>query len=698
MDGLDGVWLDTTGCAHLFGGEQAMLDDLVTRLERLGFGVRAALADTPGAAWAVARYGVNGTVVVRGHARSALALLPIAALRLGAGTAAGLSRLGLRSAGDLYEMPRAPLAARFSEDLILRLDQALGRVDEPISTDPREASISCACRLRRTGRSTRSHSRRARASDRPDLPSPRTRRARLSPARVHALPDRRDVAAGASRNIAPDPQSETFDPVVRAAPGYDRSRLRVEAMALVAPVTEPLAARQSAFPAGSRREAKQGSGHSPPGEGTLPSEGAGVLALSPSAPLADAELGQLIDRLGNRLGFDAVVRLAPRESFLPERVTREVPVFDKTAPCWSPPSSASRQPLRPLRLLARPEPVEAMALVASRPPAAQEMPDIPDRQLSEEGGPPMLFRWRRVVHRVQAAEGPERIAPEWWREDRSWVSGSRDYWRIEDADGRRFLALPRSAGKTSRSIALVPARPVRVKAIDDETRPLRRTSGHQQFQLPARRLASRRTGDPCGGAGARGGRGDRPQQHWRAWSAPILRLAKRVLSLLLGRGSISRTAPACSPIPPTGPPNGRLARLITLGRRRAVKGECRLTRGDVLHWGTGMIFIAVPPDDPPDSAHSEGRFSPRSCANWKLPFPATVSWPRIISTGAMTPVGWRCLARLAEACNTPMVATNDVHMHDPKRRELDRRADLVSARNAPSMKRATGCSPMPSGI
>ena len=68
VDGLDGVWLDTTGCAHLFGGEQAMLDDLVVRLERLGFGVRAALADTPGAAWAVARYGVNGSVVARGGA------------------------------------------------------------------------------------------------------------------------------------------------------------------------------------------------------------------------------------------------------------------------------------------------------------------------------------------------------------------------------------------------------------------------------------------------------------------------------------------------------------------------------------------------------------------------------------------------------------------------------------------------------
>ena len=471
MDGLDGVWLDTTGCAHLFGGEQAMLDDLVARLDRLGFAVRAALADTPGAASAVARYGVNGTVVARGRARSVLALLPTAALRLGTGTVAGLSRLGLRCVGDLYEMPRAPLAARFGEDLMLRLDQALGHVDEPISPIPEkpryhvrtvfaepvgqheaivgglERLIARICRrLERGGRGCR----------------------RLEFTLYRSDGTLQQIAVGTSRPIRGPKhvfrlfahRLDTLDP------GFG-----VEAMALVAPVTEPLAARQSAFPAGVRRKAERRSRHSPPGGGILPSEGTGsskgtgpgkgtgsskgtgpsegpeILVLSPSAPLADAELGQLIDRLGNRLGFDAVVRLAPRESFLPERVARAVPVFDKAAPFWAPAPSVPHRPLRPLRLLARPEPVEAMALVASRSATEQKMrkmrempvvPVVPDRPLPEEGGPPMLFRWRRVVHRVQAAEGPERIAPEWWREDKGWASGSRDYWRIEDADGRRF--------------------------------------------------------------------------------------------------------------------------------------------------------------------------------------------------------------------------------------------------------------------
>ena len=437
LDGLDGVGLDSTGCAHLFGGERAMLDDLVSRLERLGFAVRAALADTPGAAWAVARYGVSGTVVARGRIQSTISLMPTAALRLGAAKAAGLSRLGLRCVGDLYELPRAPLAARFGEDLILRLDQALGRVDEPISPLPErpryhvrtvfaepvgqheaivgglDRLISRICRrFERGGRGCR----------------------RLEFTLYRADGTLQQLQVGTSRPIrSPEHLTRLF------APRLDTLDLGfgVEAMALVASLTEPLAARQSSLP-GSRREAEQASRHSAAREVVAANEGSEVLALSPSAPLADAELGQLIDRLGNRLGFDAVLRLAPRESFLPERAACEVAVFDKTAPYWRPAAAAPRQPLRPLRLLRRPEPVEAMALVASRRAVGRELPETPDRQLSEEAGPPMLFRWRRVVHRVRAAEGPERIAPEWWREDRSWTSGSRDYWRIEDADGRRF--------------------------------------------------------------------------------------------------------------------------------------------------------------------------------------------------------------------------------------------------------------------
>jgi len=434
VDGLDSVWLDTTGCAHLFGNEQAMLDDLIDRLEQLGFDVRAALADTPGTAWAVARYGINGSVVTRGGVRSALAFLPTAALRLSDGMADNLSRLGLRSIGDLFEIPRAPLAARFGGDLVLRLDQALGNVNEPISPiseKPRyhvrtffaepigdyrsiAGGLDClidriCCRLDRGGHGCRC--------------------LEFTLYRIDGT--LQQLRVGTSRPIRnPKHLARLF------ASRLDTldSGFGIEAMTLVAPVTELLAVTQSSFSARSSQFSTC--------EELSSCEGLEILTLSPSLPFADAGLGRLIDSLGNRLGFDAVVRLAPRESFLPERVTSEVPVFGNSAPCWGSLSSVSReslrQPLRPLRLFVWPELVETTALVTFNKITEQDTLNIWNRELPEEGGPPMMFRWRRVIHQVKAAEGPERIAPEWWREDKSWGSGSRDYWRVEDSCGHRF--------------------------------------------------------------------------------------------------------------------------------------------------------------------------------------------------------------------------------------------------------------------
>ena len=129
----DGVWIDATGCTHLFGGETALLADVVERLARSGIASRAAIADTPGTAWAVARYGATAvTSVPTGEAAAALRPLPVAALRLDAETAAGLARLGFERVGQLLDAPRAPLALRFGQQLIRRIDQALGRVSEPI--------------------------------------------------------------------------------------------------------------------------------------------------------------------------------------------------------------------------------------------------------------------------------------------------------------------------------------------------------------------------------------------------------------------------------------------------------------------------------------------------------------------------------------------------------------------------------------
>ena len=132
LDPPDGLFLDVTGCAHLFGGEAALARDLVTRLTQQGLRARVAIADTVGCAWGVARYGKPG-IVPRGETRAAVLPLPIAALRVDAETVADLKTSGLTSIADLAARPRAPFAARFGKALLLRLDQALGDADEPIT-------------------------------------------------------------------------------------------------------------------------------------------------------------------------------------------------------------------------------------------------------------------------------------------------------------------------------------------------------------------------------------------------------------------------------------------------------------------------------------------------------------------------------------------------------------------------------------
>ncbi len=136
------LWLDISGCAHLLGGERALLEELTTRLDGLGFRTLVAAADTPGAAWAVARFGTKracfGTsapfiMVPPGKSRQALAPLPVAGLRLDGAVTEGLSRVGLRRIGDLLDLPRGPLAARFGEAVTGRLDQALGAKGESLS-------------------------------------------------------------------------------------------------------------------------------------------------------------------------------------------------------------------------------------------------------------------------------------------------------------------------------------------------------------------------------------------------------------------------------------------------------------------------------------------------------------------------------------------------------------------------------------
>jgi len=379
-DGADGLFLDITGCAHLFGGEAAVLADMTGRLKRLGFAVSGAIADTPGAAWALARHGRPGTIAPPGGTARALERLPVGALRLGRETAAGLAHLGLRRIGDLYGLPRGALAARFGAATVLQLDRALGHAGETLEaarpSAPPSARMSFAepvaarsdidaalawllgeicVRLAGLGRGAR---RLELACHRVD-----------GTAQMLAIGTARPLRDAAALARLFRDRLDTVDP------GFG-----IEAMIPAAPVSETLSPAQGTME--SRHDAQES---------------------------ADA----LIDRLGNRFGFGRVRRVAPVDSHLPDRAWRPVsPVQAVEAP----PGPAT--PLRPARLFPRPEPVDADA--------------------GPEEGPPAAFRWRGRRHAVCVAEGPERIAPEWWRDDPAWRDGARDYWRVEDAAGRRF--------------------------------------------------------------------------------------------------------------------------------------------------------------------------------------------------------------------------------------------------------------------
>jgi protein ImuB len=385
-DAPDGIFLDVTGCAHLFGGEESLLADIRQRLARQGFQIRVAIASTPGAASALARFG-SEIVLSPGMERGVLAKLPLAALRIDPEMAAALGRVGLKKIGDLDNKPRAPLAARFGRHLLEQLDRALGHLEEPVSprlevapyiaerpfAEPvgREEDIlnalaglarQLAVLLERRGE----------GAERLELTLFRADGAVFAVEAATSRPTRDPAAIAALFAERLDVLHDKLDPGF----GYDLIRLSVFAAASVNPAQSDL-----------------------------------------SDPGNAEELARMFDHLGARLGLARIVRQDMQQSHLPERAAADIPVHcaGNGAAVWEA-MEPEAPPGRPLRLLARPEEVVAIAAV-------------PD-------GPPLRFRWRRALHEVARAEGPERIAAEWWR----MADGqpTRDYYRVEDKEGRRF--------------------------------------------------------------------------------------------------------------------------------------------------------------------------------------------------------------------------------------------------------------------
>jgi protein ImuB len=380
LDGADGLFLDVSGCAHLFGGEAAMLADMTARLDGLGFAASGALADTPGAAWALARHGRPGGIAPPGGTARALEKLPVGALRLDRETASGLAHLGLRRIGDLYGLPRGALAARFGQETVLRLDRALGHAEEPLET-VRMSGPFCARISFAEPVAARSDIDAALAwlldemCGRLEGLGRGARRLELACHRVDGTAQMLAIGTARPLRDAAALARLFHDRLEEVDPGFG-----IEAMILTAAVSEVLSPAQETM--GARGDTEE----------------------SASA---------LIDRLGNRFGFGRIRRVALVDSHLPDRAWRFVSPVETVD---GPPLPAT--PLRPARLFARPEPVAAEA--------------------GMEGGPPAAFRWRGRRHAVCVAEGPERIAAEWWRDDAAWHDGARDYWRVEDEAGRRY--------------------------------------------------------------------------------------------------------------------------------------------------------------------------------------------------------------------------------------------------------------------
>ncbi len=373
LDGNDGLLLDITGSAHLFGGEAALLDIMRRGLKRAGVRARLGLADTRGAAWALAHFGAG--IAETGETQTHIASLPVAALRLEEKTCVTLQRLGVRSIADLVALPRATLTRRFGPEVLLRLDQALGRCPEEISPLREPPHYGVRISLPEPiglGSDVMAATERLleRLCDKLKAQQTGVRVLQLTLQRVdqsnrqvelHLARPLRDAA-----RILPLFERGVAD----VDAGYGIDRIRLEAVQV-----ETLPVEQI--------------GHAGAGQGN--------------------RLDDLLTRLGNRIGLENIQRFLPADSHIPERSHIIAPVAYSTAEgAW-----ITLRP-RPLRLF----PPEAIKGHGSRPPAR--------------------FRWRRMSLTTGRVTGPERIAPEWWMADENWRSGVRDYWKVDTRQGWRL--------------------------------------------------------------------------------------------------------------------------------------------------------------------------------------------------------------------------------------------------------------------
>ncbi|MES2137531.1 MAG: DUF6504 family protein [Pseudomonadota bacterium] len=403
VDG-DGLRLDVSGVAHLFGGEDSLVRDIRRRFAKAGFSTRVAIAPTAAAAWAFSHFGGDD-----------LAALHVSALRLAPDTVRTLERLGLKTIGALLDMPRLALARRFKDgdNVIDALDRLVGRKAEPLTAAPIDPPPRAALRLEEPA----THPEAApQALERliPDLVRQLQQR-HLGARRLSIIGYRVDgslAAASVATTISSREPKHLQRLLADKAAALD-PEFGFDAFALTAEWTEELGAAQDSLV---------------------------------EEPSSERELARLIDRLTVKLGPGRVCRPQTEESHLPERASGWGPAISspafagedervRTAP--SSPAAAHREARRrgPSTSCAGPPPLEIEGRT-TRPQRLLDRPEAIDVIYATPEGMPRRFMWRRAVHDIARVEGPERIAPEWWRQPSS--ARLRDYYRVEDDSGRRY--------------------------------------------------------------------------------------------------------------------------------------------------------------------------------------------------------------------------------------------------------------------
>jgi protein ImuB len=418
IDQPSGLFLDVTGCAHLFGGDEALLETVKTGPAAQGFSVEAAIAPAPGAAFALARHG--GGVVDEENLKAALEFLPVEALRLNAASAALLKRLGLKTIGQVMTAPRAPFAARAGEHTMRRLDQALGRAREALIPRRPAPPVYAMRRLMEPVIAIEALMTvtEALCADLAAALEKRAAGARLLRLTFYGVDARaRDIILGLSQ---PERSANTMlrllkERIDKAAENFNAEfgfeAARLDAVE-IAPIETPM----------------------------------NDLDAAPATRDPEAE-ARLIDMIAARLGAHAISKIAVRDTHAPEEASppspacgrgwREAPGEGASTRALS--SVYAPSPTAPLprragegrREAALPPEDSVMRRPVTLFPHAQSievMASVPD-------GPPLRFRWRRMLRSIVRAEGPERIAPDWLKFP---GAPARDYYRIEDDKARRY--------------------------------------------------------------------------------------------------------------------------------------------------------------------------------------------------------------------------------------------------------------------